>query len=79
MIIGGSKKQVIKNIQQALDEGNLNKKVENGDPSLSPEEKESCFCGIKAAERKENTVFIMMLPVLSGMWWDGLKTGIQRL
>lgn len=39
MIIGGSKKQVIKNIQQALDEGNLNKKVENGDPSLSPEEK----------------------------------------
>lgn len=39
MIIGGSKKQVINNIQQALDEGNLNKKVENGDPSLSPEEK----------------------------------------
>lgn len=39
MIIGGSKKQVINNIQQALAEGNLNKKVETGDPALSPEEK----------------------------------------
>lgn len=39
MIIGGSKKQVINNIQQALAEGNLNKKVETGDHALSPEEK----------------------------------------
>lgn len=39
MIIGGSKKQVIGNIQRALAEGNLNKKVELGDPALSSKEK----------------------------------------
>lgn len=39
MIIGGSKKQVIGNIQRALAEENLNKKVELGDPALSSKEK----------------------------------------
>lgn len=35
MIIGGSKKEVIKNIKEAADSGNLNVKVELGDPELN--------------------------------------------
>ena len=38
MIIGGSKKEVIKNIQKNILENELNKKVEVGDPILTDEE-----------------------------------------
>lgn len=38
MIIGGSKKEVIKNIKRNLENNELNKKVEVSDPSLSDEE-----------------------------------------
>lgn len=38
MIIGGSKKNVIKNIKKAIKDGDLNRKVEEGDAVLSPEE-----------------------------------------
>ena len=38
MIIGGSKKEVIKNIQKNIQDGELNKKVEVNDPNLSEEE-----------------------------------------
>ena len=38
MIIGGSKKKVIENIKKALFEGDLNRKVEEGDAELSPEQ-----------------------------------------
>ncbi len=40
MIIGGSKKEVIKNIQKNLENNELNKKVEVNDPVLSDEELE---------------------------------------
>ena len=35
MIIGGSKKEVIKNIKDAADSGRFNDKVEIGDPELN--------------------------------------------
>ena len=35
MILGGSKKEVIKNIKEAADTGRFNDKVETGDPELS--------------------------------------------
>ena len=38
MIIGGSKKEVIKNIKQNILDNELNKKVEVNDPKLSEEE-----------------------------------------
>lgn len=38
MIIGGSKKEVINNIKKNIENNELNKKVEIGDPSLSEEE-----------------------------------------
>ncbi len=38
MIIGGSKKDVIKNIEKNIKENELNKKVETGDPNLTEEE-----------------------------------------
>lgn len=38
MIIGGSKKEVIKNIQKNILDNELNKKVEVGDPNLTDEE-----------------------------------------
>ncbi len=40
MIIGGSKLQVIENIKRATESGELNIKVETGDPALSPEQSE---------------------------------------
>ena len=39
MIIGGSKKEVIKNIETNINNNELNKKVEVGDPNLTEEEK----------------------------------------
>lgn len=45
MIIGGSKKQVLKNIKLALKDEDYNRKVEEGDPVLSDDEK------AKAVER----------------------------
>ena len=39
MIIGGSKKEVIKNIETNINNNELNKKVEVGDPNLTDEEK----------------------------------------
>lgn len=39
MIIGGSKKEVIKNIETNINNNKLNKKVEVGDPNLTEEEK----------------------------------------
>lgn len=39
MIIGGSKKEVIKNIETNINNNELNKKVEVGDPNLNEEEK----------------------------------------
>lgn len=39
MIIGGSKKEVIKNIKTNINNNELNKKVEVGDPNLTEEEK----------------------------------------
>ena len=39
MIIGGSKKEVIKNIETNINNNELNKKVEVGDPDLTEEEK----------------------------------------
>ena len=41
MIIGGEKNQVILNMQKAIQAGELNQKVEEGDPSLSPEDREA--------------------------------------
>ena len=41
MIIGGEKNQVILNMQEAIRAGELNRKVEEGDPSLSPEDREA--------------------------------------
>ena len=38
MIIGGSKKEVINNIKKNIENNELNKKVEIGDPHLSEEE-----------------------------------------
>lgn len=38
MIIGGSKKEVIKNIKKNIENNELNKKVEIGDPNLSEDE-----------------------------------------
>ena len=38
MIIGGSKKEVINNIKRNIENNELNKKVEIGDPNLSDEE-----------------------------------------
>ena len=38
MIIGGSKKEVIKNIETNINNNELNKKVEVGDPNLTEEE-----------------------------------------
>ena len=40
MIIGGSKVEVIKNIKKAVENNELNKKVEVGDPHLTLEEKQ---------------------------------------
>ncbi len=40
MVIGGSKKEVIKNIEENIKNNELNKKVEVNDPNLSDEEKE---------------------------------------
>mgnify|MGYP000816005207 CR=1 FL=1 len=39
MIIGGSKKEVIKNIETNINNNEFNKKVEVGDPNLTEEEK----------------------------------------
>lgn len=50
MIIGGSKKEVIKNIEKNVKEGEFNKKVELNDPVLSKEETKkilSRFYGIR--------------------------------
>lgn len=41
MIIGGEKNQVILNMQKAIQAGELNQKVEEGDPSLLPEDREA--------------------------------------
>ena len=38
MIIGGSKKEVINNIKKNIENNELNKKVEIGDPNLSEDE-----------------------------------------
>ena len=38
MIIGGSKKEVINNIKKNIENNELNKKVEIGDPNLSDDE-----------------------------------------
>ena len=43
MIIGGSKKEVINNIKKNIENNELNKKVEIGDPNLSEEEINKCL------------------------------------
>ena len=43
MIIGGSKKEVINNIKTNVENNELNKKVEIGDPNLSEEEINKCI------------------------------------
>lgn len=52
MIIGGSKKEVIANMQSAAERGDLNAKVETGDPVLTPEESDEL---IKNFLSKRNT------------------------
>lgn len=54
MIIGGSKKQVIENIKQALLDGDLNRKVEENDPSLTEAEKEGLLERFFAARNKKS-------------------------
>ena len=43
MIIGGSKVHVVENIQRAILENDLNRKVEEGDAELSSEEEQKCI------------------------------------
>ena len=43
MIIGGSKKEVIKNIKRNIENNELNKKVEVNDPVLSDKEIEDAL------------------------------------
>ena len=45
MIIGENKREVIKNIKKAIEQGEYNKKVELGDPQLNPEEKNRIIKG----------------------------------
>lgn len=40
MVIGGSKVEVIENIKRAIEKNEFNKKVEIGDPNLTPEQKQ---------------------------------------
>ena len=50
MIIGGSKKEVIKNIETNINNNELNKKVEVGDPNLTEEEKTTINAKIEELE-----------------------------
>lgn len=52
MIIGGSKVQVIKNIKQAILDGDLNRKVEEGDAELSPEQEAELVAKFFKARKK---------------------------
>ena len=52
MIIGGSKKQVVENIQAAVAAGDLNRKVEEGDAELSLEEELAAVSKFYAAREK---------------------------
>ncbi len=53
MIIGGSKVQVIKNIKQAVADGDLNRKVEEGDAVMSAEEELAIIDKFFAAKNKK--------------------------
>ena len=52
MIIGGDKTQVIENIKQALLDGDLNRKVEEGDAELTPEQETELVAKFFAARKK---------------------------
>lgn len=52
MIIGGSKERVISNIKQALFDGDLNRKVEEGDAALSAEQEAKLVSRFFAARKK---------------------------
>lgn len=52
MIIGGSKQQVIENIRKALADGDLNRKVEEGDAELSAEQESKLILRFFAARKK---------------------------
>ena len=54
MIIGGSKKQVIENIEQAVLDNDLNRKVEEGDAELSPEEEKKIIEKFFVAREKKS-------------------------
>lgn len=80
MIIGGSKKQVISNIQRALAEGNLNKKVELGDPALSSKEKQELLLryGQCKKGRKYRICNSIACAIRDGVGWSQNRNTIIK-
>ena len=58
MIVGGSKKDVIKNIQKNIQEGNFNAKAETTDPSFTEEEADKLTAHFFAIRKKRLSFFI---------------------
>ena len=61
MIIGGDKKAVIENIKKYANEGELNHKVELGDPSLSDEESDRVIENFYVMRQKKVSFFFKSL------------------
>ena len=57
MIIGGEKKEVINNIKKNIENNELNKKVEIGDPNLSDEEIQKCIDNFYRNKKKLSYFF----------------------
>lgn len=55
MIVGGSKKEIIENIKKNIESGELNKKVEVGDPNLTEEEIDKLISTFYENKKKKAT------------------------